>query len=161
MNVQGIASAGVYSSEILGTQKKSAASDAQTSAVQTSTRASQDTYVPEDTSASESAGIYQLVSDGAGGQAISFDAPTQGAAPQAAAGAASQASDSTDSTDDTDDLEDEIDELEDERDELQQQLQATQDEQESAKIQKQIDQLDTQIQLKQSQLYASESESES
>jgi predicted RNase H-like nuclease (RuvC/YqgF family) len=159
MNVQGIASAGVYSSEILGTQKKAAASDAQTSAVQTSTRASQDTYVPEDTSANESAGIYQLVSDGAGGQAISFDAPTQGAAPQAAA--ASQASDSTDSTDDTDDLEDEIDELEDERDELQQQLQATQDEQESAKIQKQIDQLDTQIQLKQSQLYASESDSES
>jgi septal ring factor EnvC (AmiA/AmiB activator) len=161
MNVQGIESAGIYSSEIVGTQKKSAASDGQTSVVQTSTRPSQDTYVPEDASASQSAGIYQLVSDGAGGQAISFDAPTQGAAPQAAAGAASQASGSADSTDDTDDLEDEIEELEEERDELQQQLQATQDEQEAAKLQKQIDQLDAQIQLKQSQLYESESESES
>jgi hypothetical protein len=153
MNVQGIASAGVYSSEILGAQKQSAASAGQTQAVQTSARASQDTYVPEDPSASESAGIYQLVSDGAGGQAISFSAPAQSGA--------AQASGSASSTDDTDDLEDEIEELEEERDELQQQLQSTEDEQEAAKLQKQIDQLDAQIQLKQNQLYQSESDSES
>jgi hypothetical protein len=160
MSVQGISDLSLYSSSVLGTQKQTDTSDTQSLTVLKRDSASQDTYIPGDTTETESAGIYSLVSDGEGGQTISFDAPAQGGgAPAQGAGGASGGTSST--SDSTDDLEDEIEELEEEKEDLQEQLNKTEDEAESKKLEQQIKQLDTQIQMKQSELYESESESES
>jgi hypothetical protein len=151
MNVQGLSSSGIYSSEIL--QKQTAASNTQETAEQTQLRASQDTYVPEDASLNESAGIYSVVTDATGAQTISFDAPAQSAAAQGT-------DSSSGSTDSTEDIEEEIEELEEEKTQLQQELQGTSDEAQVEKLKKQISQLDTQIQMKENEKYMSESESE-
>jgi hypothetical protein len=167
MSVQGISDLSVYSSSVLGTQKQSGVSDTKSLTAVQRESASQDTYVPGDAADTESAGIYSLVSDGQGGQTISFDAPAGGGAPAggAPAGGAAQgaggASSSSSTEDTTDDLEDELEDLEEEKEDLQRQLENAEDEAESQKLEQQIKSLDTQIQMKQSQIYMSEEESDS
>jgi hypothetical protein len=182
MDIQNISSSEVFTSQIRDTQKLEQATENTDLTGLKSERATKDTYVPEDSSAKDAAGIYKLVTDSTGRQTISFDAPLQstsntqasvdataqaaaqpagGAGGGMAAGGAGAASGSSSSSSTTDDLEDELEDLEDQKAELQKQLQSTSDEDAAAKLQKQIDQLDTQIQAKQSEIVQSENESDS
>jgi hypothetical protein len=182
MDIQNISSSEVFTSQIRDTQKLEASSESSSDLTALkSERATQDTYVPEDSSAKDTAGIYQLVTDSTGSQTISFDAPVQstsstqasvdttaqaaaeqagGAMAAGGAGGASGASGSSSSSSTADDIQDEIDDLEEQKAALEKQLQSAGDEDAQAKLQKQIDQLDTQIQAKEAELLQSESEEE-
>ena len=96
-----------------------------------------DTYVPEDKSVKQSAGIYRLSHEEDGTPKIAFDRPEE----------------AEETTTNTDAVDREIEALKNKREQLKQQLNAAADSAEAEKLEKQLAQVESELQQKDNDAY--------